>query len=347
MKLKNRNRWKFLIVITAVLVVGMVAIGALVRQAQKRTVFLSEVDPMTGYRYRITLSADWKKEEEDTTFASSAFSTSSFVESQGSPVPQWIQRHLWRRKTTEPLKINLASYPLTFLPKDGGYPELTPETGSRVIMQRQLHIDGCAATLMAVDSPIDTQYREHLVVYVPASTTMYSVVGISEPSGAVRLDHEMQGVIASFHTEKVPVSRTDLEVIETALSDWQTVHGLEHKEAGDDEVVVYNKCFENFKPQNHKLVLSDMKAFLLAMSRYAPNYSTLYDDYLVSRPPWKKFYPHAFAHIYTGRPTYPNTDTAVLELRCAESSGETKNRYTLKRKQGKWSIVQRNNPRPE
>jgi len=344
MKIKNCTRWKSFAVLTAVVVVGALAIGLFVRQAQKRTTFWSEVDPITGYRYRITLSADWKI-DEGTIYPSSI--SSSFIESSGSPIRQWIQRHLWRRKPAEPLKIVLVRFPLTLFSTNNEDPELTPESGERVLRKQHLHIDDCAATLLAVDTPGRTQSRENLLIYVPAAATAYSVVGFSGPFEANRMDREMQGVIASFHTEKVPVSRTDLAVIEPALSDWQTVHGLERRGAGDDEVIVYNRCFEDFKPRNPKLVLSDMKAFLSAMSRYAPDYVPWYDDYKVSRPPWKKFYPHAFAYIYIGRPTYSDPDTAVLELRCAESSGETRNRYMLKRKQGKWSIVQRDVPHSE
>jgi hypothetical protein len=73
----------------------------------------------------------------------------------------------------------------------------------------------------------------------------------------------------------------------------------------------------------------------------------LEDNYKVSRPSWKKFFPHAFAGIYVGRPTYPDNETAVLKLRAAESSGENTNRYTLKRKQGQWSIIRRDVWHPE
>ena len=64
---------------------------------------------------------------------------------------------------------------------------------------------------------------------VPASATVYKMLGVSKVSTADRLDREMQGVIASFHVEKVPVSITNLEVIETALSDWQSLNGREHR----------------------------------------------------------------------------------------------------------------------
>jgi len=340
--LKKRVRWKFLAALIAVVAVGGVAIGLFVRQAQKRTTFWTDVGPMMGYRYRITLSAEWKKGEESTVYSP------SFVESQGSPIRQWVQHHLWLRKAAEPLKIDMNSLPLEFSPTDGKYPELIPEIGSRVLVQRQLHIDGCAATLVGFMNPSGTHYEEHLVVYVPASTTVYSVNGFSDPSGAVRLDHEMQEVVASFHTEKIPVSRTDLEVIEAALSDWQTVNGREHREAGDDEVIVYNSGFEYFKPHNRKLVLSDMKAFLAAMNRYASNdYRALYDNYMVTRPPWKQCYPHAFALIFVGRPTYSENDTAVLEFRCRDSRGEIYKSYTLKRKEGKWSISRRGDLPPK
>jgi hypothetical protein len=170
------------------------------------------------------------------------------------------------------------------------------------------------------------------------------VYGVAPASDAGRLDCEMEGVIASFHVEKVPVSITDLEIIEAALSDWQLLNGRGHRKSGDDEVVVYNQCLEDLKSHNRKLVFSDMKAFTAEVdkARTAPNRNVVEGVDTADGPILRKFFSHAFAYIHVGRPTYPENETAVLELSSGpEQHGYRSSLYTLKRKKGKWSIIKR------
>lgn len=146
------------------------------------------------------------------------------------------------------------------------------------------------------------------------------------------------------------MSVTDLEVIEAALSDWQSLNGLEHRKSGDDQVVVYNQCLEDFKPHNRKLVLSDMKAFTAEVNKAhsAPGRSIFDDANTLDGPIWRKFFPHAFAYIHVGRPTYPDKETAILELTFGPGQhGDGTSTYTLKRKQGNWNIIKRDVSYPE
>lgn len=338
MKPQYRTHWKPLLSLALVLTVGVVTTWLFVRQPPKRTVFFGETDPMTGYRCRIKLSSDWKQEPGD-------LNNPTFVAPPLSPVQQWIHRYLLRRPVANPAKIYLRGYPQLASYLSAGYPEIPLGRGYRVLQQRHFHIDGYAATLVIFETPANTpSHGEWMAVYVPSSATLYTVAGMSEPANANGMDREIQGVIDSFQVEKAPVSGTDLEVIETGLSDWQAQNETRVKTSGNDEIVVYNRCLENLKPKNRKLILSDMKAFTadLQKARTAPGYDALEDSYKVYDPTWKKFFPHAFAYIYVGRPTYPDSETAILELRSGpEPHGDNINTYTLKRKQGKWSIVNR------
>ena len=335
-KPKSRARWKPVAILAIVLTVGVVATCLSLRNAQERTTFFGAIDPMTGYRCRITLSSGWKQEPAEA-------DNPSFVAPPLSPIRKWIDRYLLHQPVTEPASINLSGGSLANFTLREGYPERSMRTGEHLRTQRRFHIHDYPATLVELDN------GEYLFVYVPAAATVYRVAGVSGASGTDRLQREMQGVIASFQVEKVPVSAIDLEVIEAALSDWQSLNGLEHGKSGDDQIVVYNQCLEDFKPHNRKIILSDMKAYTAEIDKAwaAPNRSIFDDANTLDRPILRKFFPHAFGYVYVGRPTYPDNDTAILELTVGPGEhGDGTSIYTLKRKKGKWNIIKRDGSYP-
>ncbi|MCW3097485.1 MAG: hypothetical protein JWL77_3103 [Chthonomonadaceae bacterium] len=198
----NRGRWKPLVVFAIGLAVGVVVTCLFLRKVTQRTTFFGETDPASGYRCRITLPSDWKQKARLREMADNSF----FVASSSSPLQQWIESRLLHRPASRPTTIYLSHSALRGFRLTGGYPEPTFVGQARLLTHRHLDVDGYHATMIRMNYPaLASLHSEVLFVYAPDHSTVYTVYGSAAASHEEQLDREMQGVIASFHVEKVAV----------------------------------------------------------------------------------------------------------------------------------------------
>jgi hypothetical protein len=203
--MSKRARWKSLLTLAAVLMVGVVATHVLLHRAQERTTFFGEADPMSGYRCRITLPSGWKQQPPLREMSENSF----FVAPPLNPVQQWLDSNLLNRPVSRPPRIYLCHLPLrSRMPLrgfglSGGYPEPKWLGRMQFLTHRHLEVGGYHATFIKWFDPALRTFRsETLYVSVPEHSTVYIVDGFAELASEERLDREMQALIPSLHIEK-------------------------------------------------------------------------------------------------------------------------------------------------
>ena len=201
------TRWKTLVALAAVAVVGIVAACLLICKAQERKEFVGSVDPVSGYRCRFTLSSAWRKydglidcyppevEEEDL-----------FLPAPRNPMMSWIALRLFHHvfpPANSPTIALMRLQPNTqrFHVRDG-YPEpawVNPSSPEFTL--RHLRIDVFPATVV---TQTNKNYRgTWLIISVPNFPVLYAVHNYDAPADITQSDREMQAIISSFHVEKV------------------------------------------------------------------------------------------------------------------------------------------------
>jgi hypothetical protein len=202
----NRLRWKPLAVPVAVLVVGVAASFLFVSKMRERKEFVSKV--IGGYRYRCTLSPDWKP-VQTLSIGSQDWPEQHTFTTSPSPVREWIAIHLLHQSPTTVLPSPRLAFNTTALQTTQEVvTKADPEETLRG--ERHFRIDGCPATVDRYESSNGVQIIRvtSLCVSTPGYSYMYSVVGYTiggktDLRYRDQLDPEMQAIIASFHVEKV------------------------------------------------------------------------------------------------------------------------------------------------
>jgi len=231
MKRIGRAQWKISAVLTAILVVGVTGPYLLIHKARERKTFLGNVDPVSGYRCRFTLSPVWNWHVKTGLTGNRQGSPPSFGNhgdfdpgdspldgadftfprpaSPSGPLSQWLSLHFFPKTVpAKTPKIGLFSCPLKDFPGHTrlvrGYPEFVGEGEGTVPKHTQSHllIDGCPATIMDFTSFPDSPGPYSLIVYDSKSDLLYCVGGVAEEGESAWFHREMQAIIASFHIEK-------------------------------------------------------------------------------------------------------------------------------------------------
>jgi len=226
MKTTRRFRWKPLGVLTAVLVVVVVATCLFVGKAQEQKEFVSQMDPESGYRCRFTVSSDWHKDSNSASgVPGSAFLyMDSFSPAPPNPIMSWISTHLFHQTETAMLPPNISLIcprphaTRSIFQVQAGYPELVHRNqvnSNRITTHRHLRIDGFPAIVTTV---ADKSYNgTMLIVYVPDHSVSYVVNGGTDTQNAAPVNLEMQAIISSFHVEKVPAPTGTLPEVGTLV----------------------------------------------------------------------------------------------------------------------------------
>ncbi len=206
----RRSKWKTAAVLVAILIVmGVVVCCVLLGKMQERKGFVSNVT--AGYRYRCTLSTNWKLAQ--------ASERSSTYFSAPNPIQEWISVHLFHQPPTNgtlfngrpelDLGIATSEEMPNFIKMEAGYPE--PESGAisagiKALTAKHFRLDGCPATMATMEAIGPNGKNAHvttLLVCPPNQVTTYLVFIAAEPEYSTQADREMQAILASFHVEKV------------------------------------------------------------------------------------------------------------------------------------------------
>jgi len=203
--------WKRRVVPIVVLVAGIGMTALLVGKMRERKAFVSP--EVAGYRYRCTLSTDWKLTHDSQTRSTLRPQSFSFT-APPSPIRAWIASHLpgkppspKRRTYEEPtlvLETEKVTAQYTSIRSQGGYPELNLWGAGRILTDRHLQIDKCPATLTRFEIPFLPGKPVHgtcLCVFSPDHGYTYLIGSLAEPSKSDRVDREMEAIAASFHVE--------------------------------------------------------------------------------------------------------------------------------------------------
>jgi hypothetical protein len=209
----SRSRWKSLTTPVAVLV-GVVGVCLFLCKMRERKEFVSNV--INGYRFRCTLSTDWKPTEvfnmppgliEEAVF----FARPPLIQ-------EWIVTHVCHQSPStldavygqQSLQLEIETgkvIPGMFL--QDGYPELDPRASetvaSTILPSRHYRIDGCLATMTGYDTLYHGRTLRYtiLLVCTPDYRSEYTVMSYSTPERSDLVDPEMQAILTSFHVEKV------------------------------------------------------------------------------------------------------------------------------------------------
>ncbi|MCW3100600.1 MAG: hypothetical protein JWL77_6218 [Chthonomonadaceae bacterium] len=200
--MRSRTRWKFFGILAAVVVLGAVGLCLWESKPPRRKEFIGQVDPVSGYRCRFTLSSEWREDKPEK--GSDLLSIDYFCPPVPNLIHAWIANHLLHQvvpSATEPT-INLLAPRISAVHVfkiQAGYPELINQP--RYFTHRHLRIDGFPATVVTTSDKSDS--ATILLVYIPDHSISYRVTGSGTPYNAAETDREMQAIIASFHVEKV------------------------------------------------------------------------------------------------------------------------------------------------
>jgi len=206
----KQARWKSVAAIAALLTISVVASCLLIGTMRERKVFVGNV--VRGYRYRCTLSTDWRPTHNG---------VSGYVEEHSfaaapSPIREWIDIHLFRqpKPTGNPViqqpRLTLGQETgkgSGFIHVRSGYPELDVGGPLKMVTGKHFRVDNCPATLTGIDmsgAGINSHYTI-LLICTPDYTNTYFVTAAAPPAYSNQADREMQAIISSFHVEKVTV----------------------------------------------------------------------------------------------------------------------------------------------
>jgi len=207
-----KTRGKSRIVLAAVGIMVVVMLCLFVGRMRERKEFIASA--VDGYRYRCTLSTDWKSSQEYPAYIEKISDLYYFIPSS-SPIREWISSHLFPpqpakgKSPTITTAIFMSTVTATVESPEvliqRGYPEPTWGVRSHIVRERHLRIDSCSATVLKWEMA-NSGFSLHgttLLVYQPESGNTYIVAGMAEPQGDDRVDREVEGIIESFHVEKV------------------------------------------------------------------------------------------------------------------------------------------------
>jgi len=206
-----RSRWKLLIAL--VVVPGTVMLCLFVGKMRERKEFIA--DAVDGFRYRCALSTDWQSTKDDTHYLVKMPGIYNFAPAP-SLIQEWISSHLGQPypvkgnfpavPTVIQMHTNSVRSPNNSILIQAGYPE--PKWGGmrpHILTERHLRIGSYPATVLTWEMA-NTGFSEHgtaLLVYQTENGNTYVVSGMAEPQSGGRVDREMEGIVESFHVEKV------------------------------------------------------------------------------------------------------------------------------------------------
>ena len=202
---QRRIRWKLFAPLITLLVMGTAACWFFL--GKLREPFVSKV--IMGYRYRCTLSTEWKLTEATSKPLPNPSEEYEFSPAP-SPIREWMAIHLLQQSLRK-RSSKSSSLPMLDLTTEvgramphtkiiSGYPEV--ETRAP---ERRFQIDGCPATLTHFNLRalgMDVTYHV-LLVCTPNSTHTYCVNFMTNSKDSPKASRELESVIASFHVEKV------------------------------------------------------------------------------------------------------------------------------------------------
>ena len=130
----SRSRWKLFSALAAVLVVGVAALCLLVDKACERKEFVGKAEPLSGLRFRFTLSADWKQAHLNNGPLPVGESQSFIL--PPSLIRQWIASPILHGSFFNRLRIDLLAGPVNVFNGSvqivDGYPEVSASTPVRI-----------------------------------------------------------------------------------------------------------------------------------------------------------------------------------------------------------------------
>lgn len=202
---KRKSKRKLRVLLVAVLLVGLA--GFLwARKMLERKEFVSQIDPVSGYRCRFTVGAGWK--QGGAGIGDEAIVEAfHFIPPPGNPVLQWIADHLLHHSPSNAadnsIEVDVISIPNgTSLPLRNGYPDAS--IWGPNLSERHFKIDGCLASVATIKyfSVSSSGYLTGLLIYTPDEKRFYEGIAVYSTRGDAT-DREMQQIIRSFHIEKV------------------------------------------------------------------------------------------------------------------------------------------------
>jgi len=206
------SSWKRRAALITILVAGIGMTSLLVGKMRERKVFVSAA--VAGYRYRCTLSADWKRTQEARTMPPDLPRPVSFT-APPSPIRAWIASHLpgkpsvpkhWTYENpTLIVETEKVTAQYTSIRSHGGYPKLDLHGVGHILTDRHLQIDKCPATVTRFEITTGIPQPIHctcLCVFSPDHDHAYLIGSIAEISNGDRIDREMEAIAASFHIER-------------------------------------------------------------------------------------------------------------------------------------------------
>ncbi len=210
-KMAKRGRWKAVAVLAAVLMVGAAGTCLWISKMRERKEFVSNA--VDGYRFRCTLSPDWRFQQNVGSNPQNWMKEYVFSPSR-SPLREWLATHLFLQPPSTGNIVNQRPRLILgletrirggYIDLRSGYPELA--AGSHT---KHFRIDNCPATITELDMltigiPGNYPHYSYLLVCTPDYQNTYYVVSAALPPYSDQIDREMQAIISSVHIERVSV----------------------------------------------------------------------------------------------------------------------------------------------
>ena len=211
----NRLRRKSIAACATLLAVGVVVTSLLFGKARERKEVVGPI--VAGYRYRCTLSTDWKLRPANPLAEHPPFPSYDF-QAYRNPILEWITTHLLSQS---PTKGNATSWQPTlgmdqrsledygpWIKIKGTYPRF--DSPGKLLSERNFRIDGCPATLVRYEQFTNfgsQSIREtFLCVAAPDSSGICVVSCLADRQDSEAIDKEVNAIVSSFHVEKVAAS---------------------------------------------------------------------------------------------------------------------------------------------